>query len=378
VLFRSADIWKTVLGVADVGIHDNFFELGGDSILSIQIVARANQLGIRLTPKQLFENQTIAELLRVVADSSQLPHTKWENEQGIVTGNVPLTPIQKWFFAADQPSLHHWNQSLLLTVQQPVDVSVLERAIASLLSHHDALRMSFSFVDGAWTQQMNGLGDHTPFRCVDLSDLSAQEQEQAARLEEIASEVQASLNIAEGNVVQAVYFNLGEQKAGRLLLVIHHLVVDGVSWRILLEDLQHAYEQLANHADVSFPAKTTSFKMWAEKLAAYADSDALEQEKAYWLQQSSGGSPLPVDHPYEPNENTEAAAKQVTLSLRADETRALLHETLTAYRLQINDVLLAALAKAMQRWTGQKTLHVHLEGHGREEIIEGADLSRTV
>ncbi|HBZ82358.1 non-ribosomal peptide synthase/polyketide synthase [Brevibacillus parabrevis] len=375
---KLADIWKTVLGVADVGIHDNFFELGGDSILSIQIVARANQLGIRLTPKQLFENQTIAELLRVVADSSQLPHTKWENEQGIVTGNVPLTPIQKWFFAADQPSLHHWNQSLLLTVQQPVDVSVLERAIASLLSHHDALRMSFSFVDGAWTQQMNGLGDHTPFRCVDLSDLSTQEQEQAARLEEIASEVQASLNIAEGNVVQAVYFNLGEQKAGRLLLVVHHLVVDGVSWRILLEDLQHAYEQLANHADVSFPAKTTSFKMWAEKLADYADSDALEQEKAYWLQQSSGGSPLPVDHPYEPNENTEAAAKQVTLSLRADETRALLHETLTAYRLQINDVLLAALAKAMQRWTGQKTLHVHLEGHGREEIIEGADLSRTV
>ncbi|KZE44088.1 hypothetical protein AV540_01955 [Brevibacillus parabrevis] len=375
---KLADIWKTVLGVVDVGIHDNFFELGGDSILSIQIVARANQLGIRLTPKQLFENQTIAELLRVVADSSQLPNTKWENEQGIVTGNVPLTPIQKWFFAAEQPSLHHWNQSLLLSVQQPVDVSVLERAIASLLSHHDALRMSFSFVDGAWTQQMNGLGDHTPFRYVDLSDLSAQEQEQAARLEEIASEVQASLNITEGNVVQAVYFNLGEQTEGRLLLVIHHLVVDGVSWRILLEDLQHAYEQLANQADVSFPAKTTSFKMWAEKLAAYADSDALEQEKAYWLQQSSGVNPLPVDHPYEPSQNTEAAAKQVTLSLRADETRALLHETLSAYRLQINDVLLAALAKAMQRWTGQKTLHVHLEGHGREEIIEGADLSRTV
>ncbi|RNB58932.1 amino acid adenylation domain-containing protein [Brevibacillus gelatini] len=371
-----ADIWKSVLGVASVGIHDNFFELGGDSILSIQIVARANQAGIRFTPKQLFENQTIAELLRVVTDANQASGAKWENEQGTVTGNVPLTPIQKWFFEAEQPSLHHWNQSLLLTVQQPVDTAVLERAIESLLSHHDALRMRFTRQDGTWTQQMEGHSDQVPFRSVDLSNLPREEQ--AARLEEIASEVQASLNITEGPVVQAVYVNLGDSEAGRLLLVVHHLVVDGVSWRILLEDLQHAYEQLANGQDVHFPAKTTSFKMWAEQLVNYANSDELNQEKAYWLRQGSGVSPLPIDHPFEPGQNTEASARQVTFSLSKAETRALLQETLSAYRLQINDVLLAALAKALNRWTGKETLYVHLEGHGREEIMEGADLSRTV
>ncbi|MGF9909648.1 non-ribosomal peptide synthase/polyketide synthase [Brevibacillus porteri] len=373
---KLAEIWKSVLGVANIGIYDNFFELGGDSILSIQIVARANHSGIRFTPKQLFENQTIAELLRVVTDMSQATDTKWKNEQGAFTGNVPLTPIQNWFFDSNQPSLHHWNQSLLLTVQQPVDLVVLEQTIKSLLAHHDALRTRFSHHDGMWTQMVEGLEEDVPFRSVDLSNLPKQEQE--SKLEEISQEVQASLNITEGPVVQAVYFNMGEEQAGRLLLVIHHLVVDGVSWRILLEDLQHTYDQIANGQGVQMPAKTTSFKMWAEQLVAYANSDAIEKEKEYWLKQDHEASPIPIDHVYEPSQNTEATTKQVTFSLHAGETRALLQETLSPYRLKINDVLLAALTKAMHRWTGQQTLSFHLEGHGREDILEGADLSRTV
>ncbi|WJQ84451.1 linear gramicidin non-ribosomal peptide synthetase LgrC [Brevibacillus brevis] len=373
---KLAEIWKSVLGVANIGIYDNFFELGGDSILSIQIVARANHSGIRFTPKQLFENQTIAELLRVVTDFNQETDTTWKNEQGTVTGNVPLTPIQKWFFDSNQPSLHHWNQSVLLTVQQPVDLIVLEQTIESLLAHHDALRMRFSHHDGMWTQMMEGLEENVPFRSVDLSHLPKLEQE--SRLEEISQEVQASLNITEGPIVQAVYFNMGEEQAGRLLLVIHHLVVDGVSWRILLEDLQHTYDQIASGHDVQMPAKTTSFKMWAEQLVAYANSEAIQQEKEYWLKQDQEANPLPIDHLYEPSQNTEATTKQVTFSLDAEETRALLQETLSPYRLKINDVLLAALTKAMHRWTGKQTLSFHLEGHGREDILEGADLSRTI
>ncbi len=373
---KLSEIWQDVLRIQEISINANFFELGGDSILSIQIVSRANQAGIRLTPKQIFENQTIAELAALVSTTGNGESAIQLAEQGLVTGNVLLTPIQKWFFAANQPSIHHWNQSFLLTVEEPVDTSALERAIAELIAHHDALRMRYTNNDGIWSQHIEGLGEPAPFHSVDLSGIAAEEQ--FARLEEIAGEKQTSLNITEGPMFRAVYFHLGKERAGRLLLVIHHLVVDGVSWRILLEDLQLAYEQAVNGQEVHFPSKTTSLKAWAEQLHAYAKSESLDKEKAFWANQAYEVDPLPVDRTYEPAQNIEASTKQITLTLTAEETRTLLHETLPSYRLQINDVLLASLAKALNRWTGKEKMVVTLEGHGREEIIEGADLSHTV
>ena len=170
--------------------------------------------------------------------------------------------------------------------------------------------------------------------------------------------------------MKAVYFHLGDEREGRWLLVMHHLVVDGVSWRIFLEDLEKAYLQLAQGKKVQLPLKTTSFKDWVHQLSKYSDSTEMEQEKDYWLNRTDDIPPLPIDHAYETNPRRYQASNHLYV---AEETQVLLTETLSAYRLQVNDVLLAALPR--RSVTGRiRKVALHLEGHGREEIIEGVDL----
>jgi amino acid adenylation domain-containing protein len=252
---KLAEIWADVLGLQQVGIHDNFFELGGDSILSIQIIARANQAGLKLTPKQLFQHQTIAELAEV-AGTGQANQA----EQGLVTGKVLLTPIQRWFFEQDLPQPHHWNQAMLLEVRQPVDVVVLQQVVQQLLIHHDALRLRFVRQPDGW-QQVNALPDETlaVVKRVDLTALP--KAEQSGAIEAAATELQASLNLESGSLVRVALFDLGPNQHQRLLLAIHHLVVDGVSWRILLEDLHIVYQQLSRGEAIALPAKTISFQL---------------------------------------------------------------------------------------------------------------------
>jgi non-ribosomal peptide synthase protein (TIGR01720 family) len=365
-----AEIWAGALGLERVGIHDNFFELGGDSILSIQIIARANQAGLRLTPKQIFQCQTIAELSAAAETAPAI-----EAEQGLVTGPAPLTPIQRWFFEQRLPNREHWNQALMFETRQALNPSLLEQAVQRLLEHHDALRLRFTPEEAGWRQFIAGSAAAAAFSLIELSGLP--EAAAIAALESKAAELQASLNLSEGPLLRVVYFDLGNQEAGRLLIIIHHLAVDGVSWRILLEDLQTAYQQLIRGEEIAFPPKTTSFKRWAEKLAGYAQSEAAKAEQDYWLNDARAKAAwLPVD--FSGGANTEASARSVSTSLSVEETRALLQEAPEAYHTQINDLLLTALAQALAEWTGERTLLVDLEGHGREDIFDDVDLSRTV
>jgi len=365
-----ADIWSQVLGVGNIGVDDNFFELGGDSILSIQIIARANQAGLRLTPRQLFQYQTIAGLAAVVGTANAV-----EAEQGIVTGHLPLTPIQQLFFEQNGGQPHHYNQAVLLEVKEPLDARLLEQTVARLLVHHDALNLRFVHAEDGWRQVNTAHEGEIPFTRFDLSALA--EAEQAAAVETIADELQASLNITDGPLMRVALFDLGHAKPGRLLTVIHHLAVDGVSWRILLEDLLTVYGQLSRDEAVRLPRKTTSFKQWAERLAAHARSEAVRGELGYWLAQSERqSSPLPVD--LHGGDNTRASAGVMSAALNEDETHALLHEVPEVYHTQSNDLLLTALAKALTKWSGSTSLTLALEGHGREEIAEDLDLSRTV
>ncbi|MBO0797965.1 MAG: non-ribosomal peptide synthetase, partial [Blastocatellia bacterium] len=369
-----AEIWARVLGLQRVGIHDNFFELGGDSILSIQIIARANQRGLQLTPKQVFQYQTVAELAAVAETATAI-----EAEQGMVTGPAPLTPIQHWFFEQSLPDRDHWNQALLFETRA-LNTALLEQAVRYLLYHHDALRLRFTREEADWRQtiavqseELNAVA--TPFSVIELSGLP----DAAAKsvLEATAAELQASLNLSEGPLLRVAYFDLGKQDAGRLLIVIHHLAVDGVSWRILLEDLQTAYQQLSRGEEIALPPKTTSFKRWAEKLAEYALSEGVKAEQDYWLDETrTRVAALPVD--FTGAACTEASSRSVSVSLSVEETKALLQEAPEAYHTQINDLLLTALGQAFVKWTGRQTLLVDLEGHGREDIFEGIDLSRTV
>jgi amino acid adenylation domain-containing protein len=214
---QLAGIWADVLGLQQVGIHDNFFEVGGDSILSIQIIARANQAGLKLTPKHLFQHQTIAELAEVAGTGEAN-----QAEQGLVTGEVLLTPIQRWFFEQDLPQPHHWNQAMLLEVRQPVDVVVLQQVVQQLLEHHDVLRLRFVRQPNGW-QQINALPDETlTVARVDLTALP--KAEQSGAIEAAATELQASLNLESGWLVRVALFDLGPNQHQRLLLAIHHLL----------------------------------------------------------------------------------------------------------------------------------------------------------
>ncbi|MEA5624654.1 non-ribosomal peptide synthetase, partial [Nostoc sp. UHCC 0251] len=370
-----AQIWAEVLRLKQVGIHDNFFELGGDSILSIQIISRAKQTGLHLTLKQLFAHQTIAELARVENIASVI-----HIEQGLVTGTLPLTPIQHYFFEQNLQQPHHFNQSFLLSVPSDLKTELLKQVLQQLLVHHDSLRLRFTQSESTWQQIHSAVTDSVAFSHIDLSALLESEQQTA--IEAKAASLQASLNLSK-NLVQVAFFHLGIDKRARLLIIIHHLVVDGVSWRILLEDLQTAYQRLAQGkamptaVNYVLPAKTTSFKDWSNKLTEYAQSETIKSEVAYWLNQSRATvPPIPVD--YTQRTNTVETASTVSVSLNKVETRALLQDVPKAYNTQINDVLLTTLVLVLGKWTNSKSVLFNLEGHGREDIIDGVDLSRTI
>ncbi len=367
-----AEIWEKVLGVKRVGRNDNFFELGGDSILSIQVIAAANQAGLKLTPKQFFQHQRIAELARVAGETQAPPAA-----QGAVTGSLPLTPIQRWFFEQNLPRPEHWNMPLLLEAQQPLDAGLLQKSLRQLALHHDALRLRFTRAPAGWRQHHAGTKSPFLLEQVDLSGVEAALREKAA-LEKMTA-LQASLNLSEGPLARAALFDFGAGRPARLLIAVHHLLVDGVSWRILLEDLQTLYRQLEKGEPAQLPPKTTSFKRWAEALTDFAQSSDLQAEAAYWLPEAPPEiASLPLDFSAAPQANTEASTQILRSRFSAEETRVLLEDLPTTTGASINRALLAALAITLARWTGGNNLLIELEGHGREEIAADVDLSRTV
>ena len=366
-----AEIWKQVLGVSELGIHDSFFELGGDSILTIQVVARAKDAGLHITPRDLFDHQTIATLAAVAKDAPAV-----DCEQGAISGPVLLTPIQRWFFEQNLDGAHHWNQSVLLKLTEAPDTTAIEGALSALVAHHDALRLRFTNGESGWTQEIAEPGESTAVDVVDLCECPRHER--STRMEELASRAQASLELAKSPQVRAVLFYLGNDE-WRLLLAIHHLAVDGVSWRILLEDFHAAYTQIRGGMPVRLPRKTTSFRKWAEKLAEAAETETTRGETEYWLSVARAERhPIPVDAAMTADENTRESAESVTVTLNSEQTTQLLRDVSKAYRTQINDVLLTALARAFQRWTGDSSLVVDLESHGRDAVTDRVDVSRTV
>ncbi|MDJ0838404.1 MAG: amino acid adenylation domain-containing protein [Acidobacteriota bacterium] len=365
------EIWCELLNMERIGIHDNFFEMGGDSILSIQMIARAKRLGVQLFSKHLFKYQTIAELAEHGASTPLV-----KAEQGLISGPAPLLPIQHWFFEQEHEEIHHYNMAVLLDIYESFDSATMADAVDALLNHHDALRLRFKRTEDGIHQyfENNNKPAATPyFERRDMSSIAAAER--ATALESAADQIQRSLNIFDGPLFRVVWFDYGPDTHGRLLVVAHHLVVDGVSWRIILEDLPKAYKQLAAGQAVSLPPKTTSFKKWATQLVDYANTQSAVDELDDW--HALADAPV-KSFASDLCANTQASAATVSISLSAQSTDALLHRAPSAYRTEINDLLLTALALAFQRWNGQEGLLLGLEGHGREELFDQLDFSRTV
>ncbi|MFJ2710350.1 non-ribosomal peptide synthase/polyketide synthase [Pseudomonas sp. NPDC087346] len=360
---QLCEIWQAVLGLEQVGVTDNFFALGGDSIISIQVVSRARQAGLRITPKDLFQYQTVQGLARV----AQRGEAAFSIDQGPVSGVTPLLPFQQRFFELEIPERQRWNQSLLLKPAQAVEAQVLEQALQALVQHHDALRLSF--VEGAdgWTATHRAPANQPLLQRVTV--------QHGDEIEAVCDAAQGSLDLQAGPLLRAVLLDVADGSQ-RLLLAIHHLVVDGVSWRVLLEDLQSACEQVQSGQTIKLAAKTSPFKAWAERLQAFAGGE-LQNELAWWAGQLGAASAdLPCDNPDAGLQNQHVLSVETRLS--ADQTRQLLQQAPAAYRTQINDLLLTALARVICRWTGQASTLIQLEGHGREELFDDVDLSRTV
>jgi non-ribosomal peptide synthase protein (TIGR01720 family) len=376
-------IWREVLGREQVRIDDNFFELGGDSILSIQIIARANRAGLQLMPRQLFQHPTVAGLAAVAGTVQGTV-----SEQGEVSGEVPLTPIQRWFFEQELTTPAHYNQSLLLQTRRPLKEEALKAAVRGLLSQHDALRLRFERGgEGEWRQGHAPLSEEMVEQSCTVIDLSrVADNELGAAITAAAEAVQRSLDLQHGPVLRVVWLETGAGRVGRLLLVAHHLVVDGVSWRVLLEDLERAYEQAEGGAAVELGAKTSSYRAWAEALVAEAQRGLDAEEVRYWSEVA--GTPV-VELPSGniAGTGTVGSAQRVEVALSAERTRELLQEVPAAYNTQINDVLVTALGRTLSWWTtsahhgengASAAVLVELEGHGREETSERVDVSRTV
>ena len=369
---RMATLWQEVLGVQRVGIHDNFFELGGDSIVSLQLVARAGQVGWSLTPQLVFQNPTVAELAAAAKDADG----EGDREQGLVVGEVPLTPIQSWFFA--QPLAHpeRADMSVLLELRRPLEVRFLEAALGRLLAHHDALRLRFRKTDVGRRRSDGWQQWHAD---VDPKISLVSREGAGESVAEVAERLRREFHLAEGPLLRAALFDGAENHAGRLLLVAHHLVVDGVSWRVLLEDLEAAYGALALGQEPRLPPKTTSYRRWANLLRERAESTEARAEAEFWLGQSASSGRLPevpLDHPE--GRNLGSSVDVVKVSLDSEATQRVFAEGLKAWRARIDDLLLTALAQAVGEVTGRRDLVVELESHGREDLFEGVDLSRTV
>ncbi|MDQ4092560.1 MAG: condensation domain-containing protein, partial [Actinomycetota bacterium] len=365
-----AQIWAEVLGVDRVGVEDNFFGLGGDSILSIQVVSRARQAGLQLTPKDIFLYQTIAELAAGV-DVQFMPELVGGD---LIAGPAPLTPIQRWFFETYADTANHYVMSVLVELGEDLDEDALRAAVEAVVAHHDALRMRFQLINGRWSQDVVPAETAEVFERHDLSCLDQQAVQTV--MDQAAVSAQSRLDVENGPLLRIVLFTFGAGKRPQLFWVVHHLVVDGVSWRILLQDLDTAYQQIGGGHEVDLGLKTIAYKQWSHRLIEHVQAGGLDGDLAYWTQvPATAVADLPVERL---GPNTFTASGVVSVRLGRAKTDALLRQVPGVYRTQVNDVLLAALGRVLSRWTGRDRVLIGMEGHGREEILDGVDTSRTV
>ncbi|MFZ2753072.1 MAG: condensation domain-containing protein, partial [Lysobacteraceae bacterium] len=367
--------WQSALGAREIGIDDNFFDLGGDSILSLQIVARLHDHGWHASPRLLFQHQTITALA---------PHLQRRGD-GVdparpVSGEVALTPIQHWFFGQGFAAPGHWNHAVLLAHAQSLDEQALDEdslraALQALLEHHDALRLGYRAEGGRWAQYNAPPGAPVAFEVVDLS---AQADAPAALAQGI-ERIQAAAEL-DGPLLRVGLFRMPDGSA-RLLVVVHHLAIDAVSWPILMQDLATVYAQLRSGAPTALPSRTTSYQAWAARMAELAAAGHWDAEREHWRKTAIAASqprPFTADET-DPGVSGDAAEWQGTLPV---EVTTRLQEASRQQRgTQTQALLMTGLMRALRRWRGADAMVVDTEGHGRETDLpgfEGLDLSRTV
>ncbi|NTU26713.1 amino acid adenylation domain-containing protein, partial [Bacillus tequilensis] len=371
------NIWKEVLGTEKIGTADSFFELGGDSIKALQVSARLHRIGKQMAVKDLFSHPTIQELAAYIRDSDT------SSSQAPVEGDVQWSPVQKWFLSQDIKEKHHFNQSVMLHRSTSIQEDALRKTLKAITSHHDALRMVFSQNEQGYWDQYNRPISHSDDALYGLQmiDLSAPEGTNGNRayepiIKRHVRDIQQKMDLKNGPLLQAGLFRTTD--GDFLFLSAHHFVVDGISWRVLLEDLSLGYRQAAGGEDIKLPPKTSSFKAYTKKLSGYAESQQLIKQLKYWREtEEYQTEALPFDHIDGPIAN-ERKRSTISFTLNDKETAALLKDANSAYNTDTQDLLLASVILALRHWTNQSAFKLSLESHGREDVLDGVDVSRTV
>ncbi|CCG40380.1 type I polyketide synthase [Magnetospirillum molischianum] len=364
-----AEVWAEVLDVPRVGIEDNYFALGGDSIKALQIVSRLHRVGIKLGLGAIFAAKTVAALAPLAAHPAAALS---EEPASDPVRSAPLTAIQRWFVAEHPHDRAHFNNAVLLRAVRRLEPDSIRRAVNALWSHHDALRLVLTKRGEAVEQTVRP----DSALALDIVDLRADPVPLSA-LTKHAETLQRGFDLSVGPLLRAVLYRLPD--GDRVLLLCHHLVVDGFSWRILLEDFATAYDQAdtLEAEPIRLPPVSDSYLDWAEIQTAHAASPELLAEIPFWAGiEAADVAPLPVD--FDDPRQGAGEFRQVSLSLDPDETRILLTGLNRTMKCEINDILLTALALAFQDQFGAARIKVQLEGHGREEIAPGHDVTRTV
>ncbi|WP_344639872.1 amino acid adenylation domain-containing protein, partial [Kitasatospora cystarginea] len=363
-----------VLGLDLVGVHDNFFELGGDSIGSIQLVGKARAAGLALTPKDVFQARTVAQLA-LAAGTVTLQATA---DDGV--GEIPLTPVMH-DLRARGGTLDGLYQSVLLRVPAELTEDSLAAVLQAVLDQHDVLRLEVQ--DSSWRLRTRPVGAVAAASCLRRVDVAGLD-DAAARAVMAAEAAGAGdrLSPADGAVLQAVWFDAGGARPGRLLLAVHHLAVDGVSWRILLPDLAAAWSAVSAGRTPKLEPVSTSFRRWAKTLAEQAGLASRTDELGFWAAPGAGDEPLLGTRRLDPARDTTETARSLSVALSAAVTEAVLTRVPAAFNAGVDDVLLTALAlaaSAARERPQDAPVLVEVEGHGRQEdLVPGLDLSRTM
>lgn len=368
---KMACIWEEVLRVDKVGIHDNYFELGGDSILALQIAAKCQEVNIHITTKDLFEHQTIENISLALENESDEYLNSNLTDLGGANGQ-PFTPIMKWFFEKELANPHHWNQSVFINSKEDLAVREFKQALTCMVEAHQAFQTRFIHNGDEWVQ----IPDDSPgftFEVIDINGEAALDS-QNKRIQE----AQSSIDFSNGPLMKVLYFRNEKEKKYEVFFTAHHLIVDGVSWRILLEDLQSAYNQILKNEQVKLPNEGMSFKEWGHFLQNYAKSEKLAKEYPYWKKTAAFSTKIPRDFINSDIRNTEGSKVKKTISFTESETQYLLTGVNQTLDAKIQEILITSLILTLRKWTGNKQVKVDLEGHGREEINKGVQLSRTV
>ena len=357
--------WSKVLDIPKLGITDNYFSIGGDSIKSIQISSKMRSVGYEVSVQDIFKNPTIKELaLKMKPVISQ-------SDQSMVSGSVTLSPIQRWFFDHSSVDQHHFNQSAMIYFKNGITSDTVRGIFTQIQEHHDALRMVF-MNQGDSVQQQNAGLDFP----LSLEEYYFDNGDGVKKLIEVVSNrLQASIDLENGSLLKLGLFHTVE--GSQLLIVIHHLVVDGVSWRILFEDIKILYDQTEEKQTLELPLKTDSFQNWTKSLADYVKTDAFENTRPYW-NSFFEKKITPIKRGFPRGVNLFSDHCKESFVLNSSYTGKLLGDMHKTFGTQINDILLTALLLSIHKQFGLQSLLIDLEGHGREDIILGVNISRTI